>query len=646
MNRARRPGYAPRVESLEGRLLLTASDSGRILVGFSETSNEWAFDLALRRLNAQVVEEYSNGPSVVQLAPGWNLESAAQRLARIPGVRYAEVDGLLIRDAAIANDPMIDSLWGLNQPSDIDIDAPQAWTVTTGRPETVVAVIDSGIDLSHPDLVGRIWVNPGEIPNNGQDDDRNGYADDYNGWNFYARNNDVRDLDGHGTHVAGTIAATANNRTGIAGVAPGVRVMPLKFFGPSNDGAISDAVAAIYYAVDKGAKVINASWGGAGYSRSLEDAIAYANSQGVVFVTAAGNASSNNDLRPTYPPSLALPNVVSVAAIDRDGNLASFSNYGVRTVDVAAPGVSILSTVPGGRYETYTGTSMATPHVSGVVALLASRSPELSAAELVERVRASAKPLPGLNGKVISGGIVDADGALTFGGTSDGSQPAQASQPTALDLRAVVLASEEFYIVNGSSPAGFVEGLYRSLLGRPSDPNGKAIWVGALHLGWSREQVARAILGAEETYRTTVARWFISDLGRPASTLESLKNEAIVREWASSLARGTSPDEVRAGILASDEYYAVRGQSSEAYVNALYRSVLGRPAEPAGLRLWTNALRLGWTRRQVAEMVLVTPEARQTTIARWFVDDLRRPVPLATLKSDPTILSWAQNAVF
>lgn len=641
---ARRSGYAPGIESLEGRLLL-ASLGDRLLVGVTEGLAPRAFDLMLKRLDAEVVESYPDGPTVVELAPGTNPQTASWRLGRVPGVRYVELDANLIRDAAITNDPLASSLWGLDSANDVDVNASQAWTITTGSPSVIVAVIDSGIDLNHPDLAGRIWVNPGEIPNNGRDDDRNGYRDDRNGWNFYARNNDVRDLDGHGTHVAGTIAAVANNGLGVVGVAPGVRIMPLKFFGPSGDGAISDAVAAIYYAVANGAKVINASWGGAEYSRSLDDAIGYANSQGVVFVTAAGNSTSNNDARPTYPPNIAHPNVLSVAAIDRNGNLASFSNYGARTVDVAAPGVDILSTIPGGRYETYSGTSMATPHVAGVVALLASRSPELSAAAIVERVRASAKKLPSLTGKVASGGVADAYAALTSVSTTASPQPTTPTLIRAVDLRTIILTSEEFYAANGRSPEGLVDGLYRSLLGRSADPYGRAIWTNALRIGWSREQVVRAILGAEETYRTTVARWFVTDLGRPASSLEALKNEPVVIDWASRLASGTSPDQIRAGILASDEFYAVGGGNPTAFVDALYRAALGRPAEPAGMSLWTNALRLGWSRRQVAEMVLAAPEARQTTIARWFVDDLRRPVSLESLKNDPTILSWAQNMI-
>src|SRR5918999_1287399 len=269
-----------------------------------------------------------------------------------------------------------------------DADAPEAWNTGTGTAATVVAVIDEGVDVSHPDLRNNIWKNPGEVPGNGVDDDRNGYVDDVNGFDFANDDASVYDpdpIDGsgdeHGTHVAGTIAAEGNNGAGITGVNWQAKVMALKFLGP-NSGSTLDAVEAINYAVAKGADISNNSWGYVGSpSRSLKDAITRADNAGLLFVAAAGNGGADgvgddNDANSTntnYPSSFSNPNIISVAATDNRDRLASFSNFGASTVDLGAPGVNVLSTLPGNRYGYYSGTSMATPHVTGVAALLKSQ---------------------------------------------------------------------------------------------------------------------------------------------------------------------------------------------------------------------------------------------------------------------------------
>jgi subtilisin family serine protease len=216
----------------------------------------------------------------------------------------------------------------------------------------------------------------------------------------------VNDDHGHGTHVSGIIAAAGNNGNGIAGLNWNARIMPLKVLDAHGDGSTDKAVSAVYFAVDNGAKVINASWGGDTFSQAMLDALTYANAKGVVFVTAAGNEGANNDASKSYPASYRLPNVLSVASVDRGGQLAFDSNIGATTVDLAAPGVDIVSTVPGG-FATYSGTSMATAFVSGTVSLLAGLRPYLNASQLVNRVRTAVKPLPSLSGKTVSGGVVD-----------------------------------------------------------------------------------------------------------------------------------------------------------------------------------------------------------------------------------------------
>jgi hypothetical protein len=260
-----------------------------------------------------------------------------------------------------------------------------------------------------------MWVNPLEVAGNGVDDDGNGYVDDVHGINAINGSGNAMDDNDHGTHVAGTIAASANDPGDHVGVAFNVKLMALKFLDADGAGTTSDAIACIEYAVSQGVDVLNNSWGGGGYSAALEDAIAQANAAGTLFIAAAGNDANNNDNTPSYPANYTQPNVVSVAAIDRRGELAAFSNYGSTSVQLAAPGVAIFSTTSGSdtAYGSFSGTSMAAPHVSGVAALLKSRWPADSVASLVQRLLSTTTPLASLQGRVSTGGMVDAFAALT-----------------------------------------------------------------------------------------------------------------------------------------------------------------------------------------------------------------------------------------
>jgi subtilisin family serine protease len=292
---------------------------------------------------------------------------------------------------------MFSSLWGLTNSRGLA--AERGWLVSTGSSDVVVAVLDTGIDYTHPDLQANMWVNPGEVPANGIDDDSNGYVDDVHGINasFRATNrSDPMDDNGHGTHVAGTIGAVGGNGQGIVGVNQRVKLLGLKFLSASGSGSLSDAITAIEYMIqlkNRGVniRVANNSWGGSGYSAALEEAIERARNAGIIFVAAAGNDGADNDLEPSYPANFELENVVSVAAIDEDGNLASFSNYGASMVDIAAPGVGIYSTFPGNRYARLSGTSMATPHVVGAVALLLASEPGLTMTQVIERLYGAGK---------------------------------------------------------------------------------------------------------------------------------------------------------------------------------------------------------------------------------------------------------------
>jgi len=261
--------------------------------------------------------------------------------------------------ATTPNDPFFSNLWGLHNTGQsvngtsgtagADMDGPEAWDVAQGSNTFVIAVIDTGVDYNHPDLSGNIWANPGEVAGNGLDDDQNGYVDDLRGWDFVDDDNDPMDVVGHGTHVAGTIAAVGNNNIGVTGVCWQAKIMPVRALDAFGAGTDADIIAAIGYAVTKGAKVINASFGGPDYSQAQYDALANANSAGVLFVVAAGNEGANNDTTPSYPASYNLPNIISVAATDQNDNLSNFSNYGATSVHVAAPGENIYSTFPAAR---------------------------------------------------------------------------------------------------------------------------------------------------------------------------------------------------------------------------------------------------------------------------------------------------------
>jgi thermitase len=355
---------------------------------------------------------------------------AIERYEASPDVEFAEPDFILKpAQTTSANDPRYPNLYGLNNTgqndgtADADVDAPEAWNITTGDPGTVVAVIDEGVDINHPDLRRNIWVNPDEVPNNRVDDDRNGYVDDVNGYDFANDDATVYDLDpvsgagdDHGTHVAGTIAAEGNNNLGVVGVNWRTRIMPLKFLGP-NGGYTSDAVKALDYAVAEGAKISNNSWGGGGSSQALLEAIKRADASGHLFVATAGNGGTDgvrdNDTTAHYPSSYNSANIISVAATNNRDVLADFSNYGTDSVEVAAPGVDILSTLPGDTYGRYSGTSMATPHVTGIAALLKGRNLELDDAQLKARILQYVEEKSNLQGKVATDGRTNAYQSLS-----------------------------------------------------------------------------------------------------------------------------------------------------------------------------------------------------------------------------------------
>lgn len=354
---------------------------------------------------------------------------ALSDLALDPSVEYIEPNfvyhlpkvemGEIIDANKMVSDSLYDKQWGLKNTgknsggwfssgkAGEDMNAEGAWTVTKGNSDLVVAVIDTGVDYTHPDLAANMWTNDAEkngLP--GVDDDANGYVDDIYGYDFAGKDADPMDGHGHGTHCAGNIGAVHND-AGIAGMMANVKIMSIKFLSDSGSGTTEDAILAVDYATRNGAKLMSNSWGGGEYSEALKEAIQAASDAGVVFVAAAGNESANNDRRNTYPANYEVDNVITVGAMEGKGKRSSFSNYGATKVHVFAPGSNIYSTVTRGRYQNMSGTSMATPLVSGGIGLLLAHEPDLSVTEVRERVVATAVANGSLNDMAISNGRMD-----------------------------------------------------------------------------------------------------------------------------------------------------------------------------------------------------------------------------------------------
>jgi thermitase len=353
-----------------------------------------------------IVAEYSSLPEVEYAEPNFDIE-------------LEEIDGPLV--PILPRDPQFNDQWALANSGQrggkqgADISATLAWATTTGSENVVVAVLDSGVDYTHEDLRGNMWVRPAGM--DPYHDNELGSVDDVNGYNAIDGPSDPMDENGHGTHCAGIIGAEGENDLGIAGVNWKIKIMPLKFMNAGGFGTTKDAIEAINYVIDRkkagvNVRIISASWGSTQKSRALEDAIRKAYENDILFVAAAGNASTNNDRNPHFPSSYNVPNVISVAAMDRKDQLATFSNYGAKSVAIAAPGVEILSTWLGNQYEEKSGTSMATPVIAGVAALIVAENPRLSVDDLRKRLMDATDPIVALKGKTVSGGRINAAKAL------------------------------------------------------------------------------------------------------------------------------------------------------------------------------------------------------------------------------------------
>ncbi|MGK5087726.1 S8 family serine peptidase [Bdellovibrionota bacterium FG-2] len=379
---------------------------------------------ALRSLNTQLgVEARSEFRIFKQfqvirlpenLRTGLALSNTLSRYEQSGLIQYIEPNFIYHASGNVletALDPMFDQQWGLKI-----TDAQRAWDISKGDKNVVVAVIDTGVDLTHPDLADNIWTNPGEVPAGGVsgadgiDNDGNGFIDDLHGWNFYSKNANPNDDMGHGTHCAGVIAG-GHNGVGMMGIAPNVRIMPVKFLGAGGDGTLENGILATEYAMLNHADIMSNSWGGDGFSKAFFEVIEETNKRGIVYVAAAGNDHNNNDTEPTYPASYQLPNIISVAATDSKDDVTIFTSWGPTSVHLAAPGLNIWSAFKNGKYKSMSGTSMACPHVAGAAALLKSAQ-GLSAVEIKERLMGTVDFRFALQGRVASGGRLNLYNAL------------------------------------------------------------------------------------------------------------------------------------------------------------------------------------------------------------------------------------------
>lgn len=436
------PGYEE--QSIAGRAAPEAEEGvpgghvpNEVLVKFKRGTPATARQQALERMSAQVkehiltkaMERFGDDEGVYLVHTPLEVMSAVAQMRVLGEVEYAEPNYVYTHQVTL-NDPYYTngSLWGMHgdgtsKPNAFGSQAGEAWAAgKTGSSTVYVGIIDEGVMYNHTDLSDNIWTNGKEIAGNGVDDDKNGLVDDTRGWDFDANDNTTFDggSDDHGTHVAGTVGAQGGNGTGVAGVVWDVQIITAKFLG-RRGGTTANAIKAVDYItnlkLDQGLNIVatNNSWGGGGYSKGLEDAIGRANNANILFIAAAGNDGRNIETSASYPASYTNANIIAVASITSSGALSSFSNYGSSSVDIGAPGSGIYSTLPdkrgtGSTYGSYSGTSMATPHVTGAAALYAASHPGSNAATIRSAILGSAVSTPSLAGKCATGGRLNVSG--------------------------------------------------------------------------------------------------------------------------------------------------------------------------------------------------------------------------------------------
>ena len=399
------------------------------MVMFAERASDEQRAFIRSAIGGAVVETWSSLPNLEHIAIPGDVEKAIAVVSMLGestgAVEFVEPD-FIAHLGGIPNDPGFGSLWGMNNTGQTvnsdpgvagaDVDANLAWDVATGSTAMVVGMADSGIRATHEDLAANRWTNPGEIANNGFDDDGNGRIDDTWGWDFYNNDKDPTDDNGHGTHTAGTVGAVGNNGKGVAGVCWNVRLAGLKIGSRTGSILLSAGISAVDYCIAKGIKVSNHSWGGGSFSSSFNAVVTRARNAGHLLVCAAGNNGANSETAPQYPASYTQDNIIAVASTDNNDALSSFSNYGSTRVDLGAPGSTILSTyIRNSSNTTYaylSGTSMATPHVTGAAALVWGQNPSWTYSQVRSKLLSTVRTIPALGGKCVTGGVLNVNNAV------------------------------------------------------------------------------------------------------------------------------------------------------------------------------------------------------------------------------------------
>ncbi len=513
---------------------LGAHRPGELLVRLNEGAS-LATDVA-GDLEAQIVDRFElpnpgsslDGRATVlhlKLPESTSTEQAMDKLANDPRVRYAVPNHIFELDVQERRpDDLSHELWGMQA-----IHAPEAWAVTTGSNSgPVIAVLDTGVDVTHPDLMSNLWTNTGEIPGNGIDDDGNGVVDDIHGYNPNDNSGNVQDGHRHGTHTAGTIGAVGNNGQGVVGVNWQARIMAIKIFDDNGRTSAASIIKGLEYANKMGARITSNSWGGTQYNEAIKDAFAGSTA---LHIAAAGNSRTNTDLKGHYPSTYDLPNMVSVAATTRNDSRASFSNYGAVTVDLAAPGQDIVSTVPGGGTESLNGTSMACPHVSGVAGLIATLYPQASNEEIKKRLLSGVDQVESLQGVVATGGRLNAARSLEDDKTPPGT-PGQ-FQVQSSDSRSLTLT----WIAPGDDQSQGTASRYdlrvsdRPMTDEESFQKARAVPVSGPRSGGSRENLVLPVRPSELAQEVYVALKASDNVGN-ISPMVSARGQVIASQKA------------------------------------------------------------------------------------------------------------------